>query len=47
MRTLNDNELKEIRGGFSVKALWIGIASFITFVIGAVDGYMRPLSCNK
>lgn len=47
MRTLNDYELKEIRGGFSSKALWIGLASFITFVIGVVDGYMRGLPCNK
>ena len=47
MKILNDKELKEVRGGFKAKALWIGIASFITFIIGAVDGYMRPLSCNK
>ncbi len=47
MDIIQDVELKQIKGGFSPKALWVGLASFITFLIGAVDGYLRPLSCNK
>lgn len=47
MDIIREVELKQIKGGFSSKALWVGLASFITFIIGAIDGYLRPLSCNK
>ena len=42
-----DSELRNIYGGFS-KSIVLGIAgSIITFVIGLIDGYLRPLGCNK
>ncbi len=45
MKTLNEKELKEINGGWSLSAL-LGIGSIFTFLIGIVDGYLRPLSCR-
>lgn len=43
---LNDIELKQINGG----AFKFGVISFIgagiSFIVGIIDGYMRPLSCN-
>lgn len=45
---LDNNELKNITGGSS-KILW-GILAAIggigTFLIGFIDGFIRPLSCN-
>lgn len=45
MKTLNEKELKEINGGWSLSAL-LRIGSIFTFLIGIVDGYLRPLSCR-
>ena len=42
---LTDDQLKEINGGFKAGILaFIGAA--ITFLIGVVDGYVRPLPCR-
>jgi len=44
---LSEYELKNINGGafkFGIGAL---IGAGISFIIGLIDGYMRPLSCNK
>lgn len=45
MNKLNNNELRDISGGghFILGALFV---SGITFIIGVIDGYIRPLSCN-
>lgn len=45
MKTLTNKELKEIKGGWSISAIF-GLGAFITFIIGAIDGYIRPLKCN-
>ena len=45
MKTLTQKELKEIKGGWSL-AGFLGIGSLITFLIGVVDGYIRPLACR-
>ena len=43
---ISDEELYSIKGGFS-KPLIVGIVgSAITFIIGVIDGYIRPLKCN-
>lgn len=42
---LNDQELLDMSGGFSIAGLF-GIAAAVIFTIGAVDGYARPLKCN-
>ncbi len=46
MKALQKNELTKIKGGairLKVGALIIG---GIIFMIGVIDGYMRPLRCN-
>jgi len=45
MRKLDEKELLNYNGGKS----WIIFAgaSIITFLIGVLDGYMRPLKCNS
>lgn len=40
MKTLEIKELKEIKGGWSLAGI-LGIGSFITFIIGAIDGLNR------
>lgn len=45
---LSDIELNEIVGGtVSRYGLVIAFSGLITFIIGMVDGYLRPLKCNK
>lgn len=43
---MSKEELQSIKGGVS-KVLFIGIAGVVTFLIGVIDGYIRPLKCNK
>ena len=44
MKDLSSNELNEIHGG----GISLGLAIFagVTFIIGVIDGYVRPLKCN-
>lgn len=37
MKEINDNELENIKGGVSPWAI-IGVASFVIFFLGVVDG---------
>ena len=44
MDKLNEKELMKVSGGgFGVGLL---IAAGVVFLIGVIDGYVRPLSCN-
>ena len=45
---LSNNELYDIYGGGSNKAWGLGIlfAAIGTMIVGILDGFMRPLSCN-
>ena len=45
MRELNKQEEMNICGGVSP---WViaGISAAVVFIIGVVDGYVRPLKCN-
>lgn len=45
MKELNEKELHEVNGGSKV-AVGLLIAAGITFLIGVIDGYVRPLRCN-
>lgn len=45
MKILTTKQLEEIKGGWSLASLF-GIGTFITFIIGAIDGYIRPLACR-
>ena len=44
---LSELELKKVNGGAFKFGLGALIGAGITFIIGLIDGYMRPLSCNK
>lgn len=45
MKELNDKELMSVNGGFNI-GLGIAIGAGITFIIGVIDGFVRPLKCN-
>lgn len=45
MRKLEERELKELKGGAGV-GTYILIGGLIVFLIGVIDGYIRPLKCN-
>lgn len=40
-------ELKDVSGGAIKWGILAAIGSAITFLIGVVDAYFRPLPCNK
>ena len=44
MDRIEENELKNVNGGGIGLGLLIGAG--IIFLIGVIDGYVRPLSCN-
>lgn len=44
MTKLNENELQSINAGGLGLGLLIGAG--VVFLIGVVDGYVRPLACN-
>lgn len=46
MKYLNDKELANVEGGAFKIGIFVGVAAGITFLIGLVDGIMRPLKCN-
>lgn len=46
MFELKENDLKSVQGGFGGWAA-VGIIGGIIFLIGVIDGYIRPLKCNK
>lgn len=46
MKNLNDLELMNIEGGAVKAGIIVGIAAGITFLIGLIDGIIRPLKCN-
>ncbi|MDD2434868.1 MAG: class IIb bacteriocin, lactobin A/cerein 7B family [Bacilli bacterium] len=45
MNELTKPELMEINGGGIGVGLLIGAG--IVFIIGVIDGYVRPLKCNR
>ncbi len=46
MKKLNNNELKNINGGFSI-GLAIAIPAVISLIAGVLSGIANPDSCNK
>lgn len=44
---LNDQELNKITGGKSKVSILVAIGAAVTFLFSVIDGYFRPLSCNK
>lgn len=45
---LNDEKLLMITGGGTAKNVGIGviIAALGSFIVGLIDGFLRPLKCN-
>ncbi len=46
MKNLNKKDLEQVYGGgfnFGIAAL---IGAGVTFIIGVIDGYLRPLACH-
>ena len=45
---LEKDKLLTIYGGSSVKSVGLGIiiATLGSFIIGIIDGFLRPLKCN-
>lgn len=43
---LSKKELLEIRAGGISAGLWTLIGAGVVFLIGIIDGYVRPLKCN-
>lgn len=46
MHILIREELLQIKGGGWLLITGI-VGGVVTFIIGIVDGFLRPLSCNK
>lgn len=46
---LENDELLAVIGGASTKKIGLGviIAAIGSFIIGIIDGFLRPLACNK
>lgn len=44
---LQEKELINITGGKASYSLFLVLGGIVTFLIGVVDGYMRPLKCNN
>ena len=45
MEKLNKKDLMSVNGG-GILAVGLLIGAGIVFIIGVIDGFMRPLKCN-
>lgn len=45
MKKLNNNELSEINGGWSITATILTVLG-VTFLLGVLDGIVNPSECN-
>ena len=46
MKELTKEELKNINGGMAITAKIFLVGGIISFIIGVMDGFTRPLKCN-
>lgn len=46
MKNLSNEELKGINGGAFHFGIFAGIVAGVSFIIGVIDGLVRPLKCN-
>lgn len=46
MKKINKKEMMSINGGRVNLGFWALIGSGVVFLIGLVDGFVRPLKCN-
>ena len=47
MDILKNEELYEISGGVIKTSIILGIFGVGVFLVGLIDGYLRPLACRK
>jgi lactobin A/cerein 7B family class IIb bacteriocin len=47
MESLSQRELENINGGGIGIGIILGLGTLITFILGVIDGYVRPLPCRK
>lgn len=43
---LSTEELYEINGGAAKWGVGIVVGAVISFIVGVIDGFIRPLGCN-
>lgn len=46
MIKLKKDEMKTINGGGVNFGIVIAIGSLVSFIVGIIDGYIRPIKCN-
>ena len=46
MKSLTKNELTKISGGGMSVGFGLLIGAGVVFIIGLIDGFVRPLKCN-
>lgn len=46
MIELEKKQLLEVKGGASKVGIAAGIIAGVVFIIGVIDGYVRPLKCH-
>ena len=46
MELIKNEELKKIDGGGISAWTALGIGAGIVFLVGVIDGFVRPLKCN-
>lgn len=46
MKKLKKDEMLKINGGAASFGVWALIGGGIVFLIGLIDGFVRPLKCN-
>ena len=47
MEILKENELKNVKGGVLGSKLLMGLLTGGAFIIGLIDGILRPLKCRN
>lgn len=46
MEIIHQEDLIKIKGGAKLSLIF-GISAAVTFIIGIIDGLVRPLACRK
>ena len=47
MKKINNEQLKEVKGGGVNWSLVAGISAVASFLIGVIDGLINPKKCNN
>ena len=47
MNVLNDAQMNQISAGGISKAVLAGVVAAGIFIVGVIDGFIRPLKCNR